>query len=125
MGIFSRNEKDEYLSDDYLIIFDNDKKTSDVAQITEITEDTVKVQGVYAVPLEDCEITNGRLGRNFFYRAPTQSVTETKRLAQLEFNTVLKQVTAYKPPVLPSSMDWTKGLLFGALIIAIIVMAFV
>lgn len=125
MGLFKKNDKDEYLTDDYLIIFDNDKKTSDVAQITEITEDTVKVQGMYAVPLEDCEVTNGVLGRNFFYRAPSQSITETKRLAQLEINTVLRQVTAYRPPEAPGAMDMTKIFLFVALIISIIVMAFV
>lgn len=124
MGILKKKEE-AFITEDYLIVFDDEKRTSDINLITDIQEDKVMVDGLYSVPLYDCEITNGRMGRNFFYRAPTRSITETQRLAQLEFNTVIKQVTAYRPPVLPGSMDWTKGLLFGALILAIIVMAFV
>ena len=124
MGLMKKKEE-EILTDDYLIVFDNDKRTSDIQPITEITAEAVSVHGLYNVPLEDCEITNGRLGRNFFYRAPSQSITETQRLAKLEFNTVLRQVTSYKPPEMPGGMDITKIFLFVALIIAIIMFAFV
>ena len=105
-----------------MIVFDDEKKTSDINRITSITEDSVIVAGFYKVPILDCEITNGKEGRNFFYRAPSRSIQETGRLAQLEMNMVLEQITAYKPPVPPSSMDWTKGLLFGLVFIAFIVM---
>ncbi|MDG5787778.1 hypothetical protein QA612_09725 [Evansella sp. AB-P1] len=83
---------------DLLIIFDNDLKTSDVQRVTHIDEESVEVTGIYKVPLQDCEVTNGIEGRNFFYRAPSQSVQEVKRLAQLEKSMVLQQITSYKPP---------------------------
>lgn len=122
---FKRKEEDEFLFEttDILIVFDNDNKTSDIKTITDFTEDSVIVAGHYKVPILDCEITTGKEGRNFFYRAPSRSIEETGRLAQLEMNMVLEQITAYKPPIPPSSMDWTKGLLFGLLFIAFIVIA--
>lgn len=123
--LFKRKEEDEFLFEttDILIVFDNDNKTSDIKTITDFTEDSVIVAGHYKVPILDCEITTGKEGRNFFYRAPSRSIEETGRLAQLEMNMVLEQITAYKPPIPPSSMDWTKGLLFGLLFIAFIVIA--
>jgi hypothetical protein len=72
------------------------------------------------VPLLDCEISTGRDGRNFFYRAPSQSIRETERLARLEQSMVLSQITAYKPPILPNSIDWTKGLLFAIIFVCVI-----
>ena len=122
MGLFNRRkDDDEYLLDtsDVLIVFNDDNKTSDIKRITAIEEDEVIVAGLYRVPLQDCEVTVGAEGRNLFYRAPAQSITETQRLAQMEYNMVLRHITAYKPPVQPAQMDWTKGLLFAALIIAI------
>lgn len=126
MGLFNRrrNEDEDYVfeTQDLLIVFDDDRKMSDIHRVTAIEENRVIVAGVRTVPLEDCEITTGKEGRNFFYRAPSQSVRETERLAQLEMNMVLEQITAYKPPVPPSTMDWTKGLLFGLVFIAFVVM---
>lgn len=107
-------------TDDLLIVFDEQKRTSDIRNISEITEESVTVVGYYKVPLEDCIITTGQLGRNFFYRAPSQSIKETERLARLEQSMVLSQITSYKPPVLPNSMDWTKGLLFFMLVVSLI-----
>lgn len=122
---FKRKEEDEFIFEttDILIVFDNDNKTSDIKTITDFTEDSVIVAGHYKVPILDCEITTGKEGRNFFYRAPSRSIEETGRLAQLEMNMVLEQITAYKPPIPPTSMDWTKGLLFGLVFIAFIVIA--
>lgn len=125
MSIFAkRKEGDEYIFEttDLLIVFDDDNKTSDIKTITTIEQDCVIVAGYYKVPILDCEITTGKEGRNFFYRAPSRSVQETGRLAQLEMNTVLDQITSYKPPVPPTSMDWTKGLLFGLVFIAFIIL---
>jgi hypothetical protein len=123
MGIFNKkNDNDEYIFEttDILIVFDDEKKTSDIKTITQVTEDSVIVAGFYKVPLLDCEITTGKEGRNFFYRAPSQSIRETGRLAELEMNMVLEQITAYSPPVPPTSMDWTKGLMFGTIFLLII-----
>ncbi|MBG9585545.1 hypothetical protein [Cytobacillus firmus] len=122
---FKRKEEDEFIFEttDILIVFDNDNKTSDIKTITDFTEDSVIVAGHYKVPILDCEITTGKEGRNFFYRAPSRSIEETGRLAQLEMNMVLEQITAYKPPTLPSSIDWMKGLLIGLLFVAFIVIA--
>lgn len=128
MGLLNKKRVDDefnYQTDDVLIVFDNDKMTSDIKRVDCIVDEAVQVTGIYKIPLDDCEVTVGSNGRNYFYRAPTKSIVETERLAKLEFNTVLTQITAYKPPVPPSSMDWTKGLLFATLFIAFIVVAIV
>lgn len=125
MRFFNRkNDDDEYNFEtaDLLIVFDDEKKTSDINRVTSVTTDSVIVAGSYKIPLDDCEITTGKEGRNFFYKAPSRSIIETERLAKLEMSMVLTQITAYKPPVPPTSMDWTKGLLFGLVFIAFIVM---
>jgi len=125
MGLLRKKEEDyTYETTDLLITFDDEKRTSDINRVTVIQDGAVIVAGQYKVPLLDCEITTGKEGRNFFYRAPSRSIMETERLAQLELNEVLTQITAYKPPIPPTSMDWTKGLLFGLLFVALIVMAF-
>lgn len=125
LSFFKRKQEDyELETNDYLIVFDNDKKISDIKRIDAITEEAIICTGYYKVPIEDCEITTGAEGRNFFYRAPTQSVMETQRLARLEQNLVLSQITAYEPPQLPGSFDWTKGLLFGLVFVAFIVIGF-
>jgi hypothetical protein len=122
MGIFNRKKDDDYIFEttDILIVFDDDKKTSDIQRVTMVDAESVIVAGFYKIPLEDCEITTGKEGRNFFYRAPSQSIVETERLANLEINMVLEQITAYRPPVPPTSMDWTKGLLFAGIFICVI-----
>lgn len=123
MGLFNRRNEDEqynFETTDILIVFDDEKKTSDIKTITQVTEDSVIVAGSYKVPLLDCEITTGKEGRNFFYRAPSQSIKETGRLAELEMSMVLEQITAYTPPIPPSSMDWQKGLMFGTIFLLII-----
>lgn len=123
---FNRKNDDDYILEtrDTLVVFDDENKTADIVRVTAVENEAVISAGRYKVPLLDCEVTTGTEGRIFFYRAPSRSVMETERLARLEYNAVLSQVTAYKPPVPPASMDWTKGLLFTALIIAIIVAAF-
>lgn len=125
MGFFSRKSNDDEYNletNDLLIVFDDDNRTSDINRVTEVSADSVIVAGMYKVPLQDCEITTGREGRNFFYKAPARSVIETERLAKLEMSMVLSQITAYKPPVPPTSMDIQKWLLFGLVFIAFIVM---
>lgn len=126
IGKKKKEEENEYnfLTNDLLIVFNDEKRTSDINMITEVTENAIKVEGLYNIPIDDCEITTGKDGRNFFYRAPTQSIVETQRLAKLEINTVLEQITSYSPPILPSSLDWTKGLLIGLIFIALVVLGF-
>lgn len=115
--LFRKNEEMLEETNDLLIIFDDEKKISDVQKVTDIDENSVTVRGMYKVPLEDCEITNSPTGRNFFYRAPTQSITETKRLAQLEKAIVLQHITSYKPPV-QNEIDFMKIGLLAAIIVA-------
>lgn len=126
LGFFKKDDEEyEVETNDLLIVFDNDKKTSDIRTVTDIDEESVIVAGYYKVPIQDCEITVGANGRNFFYRAPSRSVEETQRLAQLELSTVLTQITAYRPPELPTAFDWTKALLFVLVFIAFIIIAVV
>lgn len=127
MGLFNRKKDEDMFfpdTNDTLIVFDDENKTSEIVPISEIRDEAVIATGRYKIPIQDCEVSTGRDGRHFFYRAPSQSVLETERLAKLEYNTVMTQITAYNPPAPPTNMDWTKGLLFAALIIAIIVAAF-
>lgn len=108
-------------TDDVIVVFDDDNKTSVIERISYIKDGVIYVTGKHAVPLEDAVLTNGVEGRIFFYKAPEESVVETRRLAALERSMVLNQITAYKTPVEPSSMDWTKALLFGLIFVAFIV----
>lgn len=121
-----KKKHDEFFpeTNDLLIIFDDEKKTSDIRQISEIKDGAVLVRGPkgYNVPYDDCEITNSEDGRHFFYRAPTQSITETIRLANLEKNIVLNQITSYKPAEDPNKMDMTKIFLFGLVFVAFIIL---
>ncbi|OIJ07626.1 hypothetical protein BKP35_18230 [Anaerobacillus arseniciselenatis] len=106
--MFKRKKEELEETNDVLIVFDDEAKTSDIQRITDIDTESVTVVGMYKVPSRDCVVTNSSEGRNFFYRAPSQSVTETKRLAQLEKNLVLTQITKYKPPVEDTGIDFTK-----------------
>lgn len=119
-------EDEEFFAetDDLIVIFDDDNKTSVIERISYIKDGNIFVTGKHAVPMEDAVLTNGVEGRIFFYKAPEQSVSETRRLAQLEQSMVLNQITAYKPPAPPNSMDWTKALLFGLVFVAFVVMGF-
>ncbi|MFO1442681.1 hypothetical protein KDN24_05570 [Bacillus sp. Bva_UNVM-123] len=123
MRFFRKKDDEEFFpeTNDLLIIFDDENKTSEIHRISEIREGTLYVTSKHAVPIGDCEITNSIEGRNFFYRAPEQSIKETERLAALEHSIVLNQITAYRPPVPPAAMDWTKGLLFGLIFLAFII----
>lgn len=120
--LFRRKKDDDLFpeTNDVVIVFDDEKKTSDIQRINDIRDNSIFVQGKYNIPIEDCEITNSEEGRNFFYRAPTQSVSETKRLALLEKSIVLRHITEYKPPQEQNGTDLTKILLVGAIIVAFI-----
>jgi|SRR5690625_69014 len=83
-------------TDDILVVFDDEQRTSDIKRITDFTEDAIIVMGEYKVPIGDCELTTSEGGRVFFYRAPSQSIKETKRLAELEKNHVLKEIANYR-----------------------------
>lgn len=108
-------------TNDILIVFDDEAKTSDIKRINNITEDTLFVTSEYAVPIGDCEITNSVNGRNFFYRAPSQSIQETKRLAQLEKSMVLQHITQFKPKPPESPFDIMKIGLMLIILVAFIV----
>lgn len=129
MGLFKKKtaeeEEFEFLTNDLLIVFNQDKKTSDVAHVSEVTDEAVLVDGKYKVPIEDCEITTGKDGRNFFYRAPAQSITETERLARLEMSTVIKQMTSYQEPNVPNGLDAMKIMLVGVIVVALIIVGVV
>ncbi|MGD6893339.1 hypothetical protein [Bacillus mobilis] len=112
-----REEDFEPRTNDVLVIFDDEKKTSDIKRINVIEEDKLMVIGEYVVPIEDCVVTNSSMGRNFFYRAPTQSIMETRRLAQLEQSIVLSKITNFKPKLPESTVDFTK---IGLMIIIVI-----
>ncbi|WP_458414527.1 hypothetical protein ACNQFZ_06580 [Schinkia sp. CFF1] len=121
--MFNRKKKDDIFPEttDILIVFDDEKKTSDIQRVSEFTTESVIVTGKYNVPIEDCEITNSIEGRNFFYRAPSRMIQETKRLAQLEKSIVLNQITNYRPVEDPQKGDLTKLFLIITIMLAFIV----
>lgn len=126
MSFFTKKEEDDFAFEtrDILIVFDDEQKTSDICTISHIDHESVIVAGKYKVPILDCVVTTGLDGRNYFYNAPTQSIVETKRLADLERSMVLEQITNYRPPVIPGSLDWVKVILAILLFIAIIGLMF-
>ena len=128
MALFKRKQEDEEYSietTDLLIVFDNDNRTSDIKQIDYIDDEAVTVEGAYKVPIKDCEISVGKEGRNFFYRAPQQSINEVERLARLEQNIVLSQITSYREPEMPNATDLTKIILMGLIAVAFISIIFI
>ncbi|MCU5727978.1 hypothetical protein OCF66_23870 [Bacillus toyonensis] len=107
-------------TNDVLIIFDDDNKTSDIKRISSISDGKIFVNAEYMLPLDDCEVTNSATGRNFFCRAPKEYVQETRRLAELEKSIVLSKITQYKPKPVENAMDYTKMALFGVIGLCII-----
>lgn len=118
--MFGRRKDDFESTVDLLIVYDDEQKTSDIQNITDIRDDAVIVNGKYSVPYDDCVITNSREGRHFFYRAPSQSIVETRRLAALEQNIVLRHLTHYKKEK-EGGIDFMKVGLLIVIIVAFIV----
>ncbi|MFP3674963.1 hypothetical protein SB724_19190 [Bacillus sp. SIMBA_031] len=109
-------------TDDLLIVFDEDSKTSEIHRISDFREDRIIVTGVHSIPLQDCEVTNSVEGRHFFYRAPQKSIAETKRLAQMEKSMVLSQITHYKPREEQKNMDLNKIFLMIIVFVLILIL---
>ena len=128
MSFFERykgkNNELFYDTDDVLIVFDDDNKTCDINYISTIKEDSIIVDGKYNVPLHDTEISTGQIGRVFFYRAPSQSVKETQRLAQLEKSIVLSKITQYNQPEEKQSINATTIILSVLLFLCLLFLGF-
>lgn len=127
MGFLTKDSRDEaeYEVTDTLIIFDADNHTTEILNVTDVTENSVLVSGKNEVPLKDLVVSTGRYGRVFFYKAPTESITQTHNLAMLEYDKVLSQITAYNQPEAPGGMDLMKWIMAGIIALQLIVMAFV
>lgn len=108
---------------DTLVVFADDKKTSDIVSVKEVSDEAVITKD-YVIPREDCEVTVGPRGRVFFYRAPQQSVESVEGLARLEQSMVLTQITSYRPPDYQKPLDFTKMALFFIVFVMIIALAF-
>ena len=117
-----RNSHELFTGDDTLVIFDNDKNSSNIVDVTNVTDNEVKTRK-YVVPRADCEITSGPYGRIFFYRAPTRSIETVEHLAALERNTVLTQITSYKPVENNVKFNWTTAMLWFVVVVLIIIVA--
>lgn len=128
MSFFERykgkNNELFYETDDVLIVFDDDNKTCDINYISTIKEDSIIVDGKYNVPLHDTEISTGQIGRVFFYRAPSKSIEETQRLAQLEKSIVLSKITQYNQPEEKQSFNATTILLGILLFVCLLFLGF-
>lgn len=110
--------------DDRLVVFD-DGGNCEIYDVDEVTADAVCVHGHVTVPKEDCDAYVSSDGRVWLCGAPRQYVQETERLAALEQSMVLKQITQYKADPTPNpNMDFSKWVMAGIAIIAVIVGAF-
>lgn len=127
MMFFKKKEEEEFKeSEDRLIIYDDELKTTTIDYVDQVKDGQVTVYGKNAVPIKDCLISHGivhgQVARVYYYNAPTESIKTTENLAALEQSIVLSQITDYSDPYdKPQSFDWVKAALFGLLAIAIVV----
>ena len=125
--MFGRKKEDEFnmLLDDRLVVIDIDQRTSDIVHLDEITDTHVQATGRYVVPKADCEVTTSDEGRVWIVKANTHVINDLERLARLEQNIVIRQLTNYKEPIKDNPNTdmrfWALALL---LFVAIIVAAF-
>lgn len=121
--LFGRKKEEDYYleTEDYLVIFDDEQKTGDIVKVTAITEDAVIAHGRYKVPYHDCVLTTGTEGRIFFYNAPTQSIKETKRLAELEKNYIIREIANYRYDE-DKPFDFNKIALLGVTLISVLML---
>jgi len=118
----------EYTTGDVLITFDAENQTGDVVHVTDVNHE--RVLGAdsygrthYAVPISDVKIFTGRKGRIFFYNAPSESIMDTQRIADLEKSTVLQQITRYHEPANHQPIDVMKYVLVGIIGIMGVILA--
>lgn len=125
---FGKKEKniEEYFETDHrLVVFNEDKRTCDIVQVTNITDVSIISAGRYSVPKADCEVTTSEEGLVFFYRAPSRVIQEVERLARLEQSIVLTQITQYKTePKENPNLDMKFWAIAFLLFVAIIAAAF-
>ncbi|RGL29696.1 hypothetical protein DXC69_24900 [Paenibacillus polymyxa] len=97
----NKNEEVEYLPQDVLVVLQNDG-TAAIAPIVDINDERVyaeSMDGNYAVPKADVKAYTGPRGRIFMYPTITENVEDCQRIAALERNTVLRQITHFAPEV--------------------------
>lgn len=110
--------------DDRLIVFD-DGGNCEIYEVDEVTAEAVCVHGFVTVPKDDCTPYVSSDGRIWICGANRQYIQETERLAQLEQSIVLRQITQYKADPVPNpNLDFSKWVMAGITVIAVIVGAF-
>lgn len=126
--MFNRSKKeDENLldMDDRLIMYESDGHNCEIHYVTEITDEAVICAGLAVVPKEDCHVSMSKEGRVWMYHAPKALVHEVERLAKLEKNIVLRQMTNYNPEKAANpNLDmkfWAMAFLLFVAIIAVAV----
>ena len=126
MGLLSKKQDElNFETDDRLIIYDLEQRTTDIYFVTSVDDEKVIAAGRAVVPKADCIVTVSEIGRVYTYNAPTELIVEVERLARLEQSIVLQQLTSYTEPIKDNpNTDLTKWALFGLLFVAIIVAAF-
>lgn len=124
IGLFRREEE----SKDLLISIDPGTNTADVVPVTDVNHERVlggTLDGAgYSIPIEDCKVYTGRKGRIFIHQAPTEIISETRRLAALEKSIVLQQITKYREKPIDDRIDVMKYVLIGILGLTLMIMAF-
>lgn len=118
-------DKEDYdlVHTDRVIVFDHDQKTCQILKVEEVTEEVVKTLAK-TFPRPDLELTISEEGRVWFFRAPSEIIACTEHLAQVEKNTIIRQIAQYKKPIEElGKTDWTKMFLIGGIILMGIVAA--
>lgn len=117
-------KKNQQMSRDIAVIISDDG-TADVAYVIDTDSDRILAENEthdYAIPIADCRHYVGSRGRIYVYGAVPECIQDTKRLAELEKSTVLKQITMYKKPE-EKPFDVMKIVLTAGIVIVAVVAA--
>lgn len=107
---------------DRVICFDEQERTCEIMTVTEESEEVVRTD-TKTFPKADLNLTLSKHGKVYVFRAPTKIVELTEHLAQVEKNTVIRQIAAYKKPFEEQfhRPDVMKFVLIGALVLVSII----
>jgi hypothetical protein len=106
---------------DRLVILEHDGRLCEVLDVEDVNEDRILAPG-YSVPTQDVKEYISPRGRVFVLHAPEEYIEETKHLAAVEQNTVIRHAIQYER-MTPAKADMGKmmpWLLIGLLLILVV-----
>lgn len=95
--MLSKLSKEPVYNDKLVVIDENG--TADIASVFDRDDQKIYAESSshdYAVPMGDCKVHVGSIGRIYVLQADSDYVSDTQRLAALEKSIVLRQVTQFE-----------------------------